>query len=254
MIPNIFHFCYGLSEDFGGKPFSLVHYLAVKSALEVNKPLEVFFYYSFEPEGEWWEKTKKIVTLRKIVPPNEIFGNPLMHVAHKADALRLRVLIENGGIYLDLDSICKKPFTPLLKHKFVIGKQGKWRKMGLCNAIMMSEKNSEFAKIWLEEYRTFRSRGKDRYWAEHSVLIPLKLSKHFRNLIHIESYDSFTYPLYYQSSLKNLFVYSKNYPNAYCHHLWEGGSWDKYLKKLNVKDIINIDTTYNLIARKFLIN
>ena len=252
MIPNIFHFCYGLAEDFGGKPFSLVHFLAVKSALEVNRPDEIFFYYKYEPKGEWWDKTKKIVTMVKVIPPDMIFGNELVHVAHKADILRLNILIEKGGIYLDLDTISKKSFAPLLDNKFVIGKQGKWRKMGLCNAVMMSEMNSGFAKIWLNEYKNFRSKGKDKYWAEHSVSVPLKLSKYHPNLLHIENYDSFHFPLYYSFSLKKLFVENNNYPNAYCHHLWEGGSWEKYLKNLTVENIFKYDTTYNVIARKFL--
>jgi len=251
LIPNIFHFCYGLSEDFGGKPYSLVHYLAVKSAFEVNKPDEIFFYYSYEPEGEWWEKTKELVTLVKITAPEEIFGNKLYHVAHKADIIRLQYLIKTGGIYMDLDTISKKPFTPLLNNKFVIGRQGKWRLKGLCNAVMMSEKNSEFARIWMEEYKSFRSKGKDKYWAEHSVSVPLKLAKKYPDLLHIEKYNSFHFPLYYSSSLKDLFEKSKDYPQAYCHHLWEGGSWDKFLKDLTQDYILNTDTTYNLIARKY---
>lgn len=252
MIPDIFHFCYGLSEDFGGKPFSLVHYLAVKSAKEINNPEEIFFYFSFEPEGEWWERTKEIVTTKKVDPPDEIFGNKLYHVAHKADILRLNVLKENGGIYMDLDTICCRPFSGLLDNKFVIGRQGKWRKMGLCNAVMMSEKNSEFISIWMEEYRNFRSKGKDRYWAEHSVSVPMKLSEKHPHLLHIEPYNSFHYPLYYKRSLKKLFEENRKYPEAYCHHLWEGGSWDKYLKDLTINRILNNDTTYNLIARRFI--
>ena len=252
MIPNIFHFCYGLSPDFGGKPFSLVHYLAVKSAYEINKPEEIFFYYSFEPEGEWWSSTKELVTLRKTIAPEEIFGNPLVHVAHKADIIRLQALIESGGIYMDLDTISKKPFTNLLNNKFVIGKQGKWRNMGLCNAVMMSEKNSEFARIWMDEYRSFRSKGKDKYCAEHSVSVPLKLSKKFPKLLHIEKYSSFHFPLYYSHGLRDLFVNCEDYSEAYCHHLWEGGSWDKYLKDLTVDNILEKDTTYNIIARKFI--
>lgn len=252
MIPNIFHFCYGLSEDFGGKPYSLVHYLAVKSAKEVNNPEEIFFYYSYEPEGEWWDKTKELVTLKKIIAPEEIFGNKLYHVAHKADIVRLKYLIEDGGIYLDLDTISKKSFAYLLNNKFVIGKQGKWRNMGLCNAVMMSEKNSEFAMKWMDEYKSFRSKGKDKYWAEHSVSVPLKLSKKYPHLLHIEAYNSFHFPLYYQISLRDLFVHSKDYPEAYCHHLWEGGSWDKYLKDLSISDILKRDSTYNLIARRFV--
>ena len=50
-IPNIFHFCFGFTPDFGGKPFSLVHYLAVKSAHEVNKPDMMHFYHKYEPTG-----------------------------------------------------------------------------------------------------------------------------------------------------------------------------------------------------------
>lgn len=252
MIPNIFHFCYGLSEDFGGKPYSLVHYLAIKSAKVVNNPEEIFFYYSYEPDGEWWEKTKEIVTLKKITTPDEIFGNKLYHVAHKADVIRLEYLIKEGGIYMDLDTISKKSFGPLLKNKFVIGKQGKWRNMGLCNAVMMSEKNSEFARIWYDEYVSFRSKGKDKYWAEHSVSVPLQLSKKHSNLLHIEPFNSFHFPLYYPISLRNLFVNAKDYPEAYCHHLWEGGSWEKYLKDLSVEEILKKNTTYNIIARKFI--
>lgn len=253
MIPNIVHFCYGFAEDFGGKPFSLVHYLAVKSVYETNRPDRIFFYYKFEPQGEWWDKCAGMIEKVSVEPPDEIFGNKLYHVAHKADIVRLNVLIEYGGIYLDLDTITKKSFAPLLDNKFVIGKQGRWRNMGLCNAVMMAEKNSEFLRLWLSQYKTFRSKGKDKYWDEHSVKIPSVLAAENRDLLHIEPYDSFHYPLYYKTSLKKMFEKKRDYPNAYCHHLWEGGSWDKYLSKLSIQDILSRETTYNLIARRFLV-
>jgi len=252
LIPNTFHFCYGFTEDFGGKPFSLVHYLAIKSAYEVNKPNAIYFYYKFMPEGEWWERAKEIITLKHVEPPNEVLGNKLYHVAHKSDVWRLRTLIENGGIYMDLDTICVKPFTHLLDNKFVIGRQGRWRKMGLCNAVMMAEKNSEFIRIWLNEYKSFRSKGHDKYWAEHSVALPLSLSIKYPDLLHIEEYYCFHYPLYYPLSLKKMFRYNFKYDRAYCHHLWENGSWEKYLKNLTIDYIKSVDTTYNRIARRFL--
>lgn len=252
MIPNIFHFCYGFAQDFGGKPFSLVHYLAIKSVYETNKPDKIFFHYKYEPEGEWWEKSEKIIEKVYTEPPDEIFGNKLYHVAHKSDIVRLNILIETGGIYLDLDTITKKSFQPLLNYHFVIGKQGRIRNMGLCNAVMLSEKKSEFLKIWLSNYESFRSKGKDKYWAEHSVKLPSLLAAKHPNLLHIEPYDSFHYPLYYPLSLRKMFVGCYKFPNAYCHHLWEGGSWEKYLSKLSEEDIMNRDSTYNLIARKFI--
>jgi Glycosyltransferase sugar-binding region containing DXD motif. len=252
MIPNIIHFCFGMAEDFGGKPFSIFHFIAVKSAYEINKPEEIFFYYKYEPEGEWWDAAKPYLTLVKIEPPHSFKGRPLKHFAHKSDVLRLLMLKEKGGIYLDMDTVCKKSFGDLLDYKFVIGKEGKYFPKKLCNAVMLSEKNSEFVNLWIEEYGSFRSTGNDRYWAEHSVKVPYRISKKHPALLHIESYTSFHYPLYHPSSLRKLFIKDNDYKEAYCHHLWENGSYEKYLKNLNKEYILNVSTTYNTIARKYL--
>jgi hypothetical protein len=252
MIPKIIHFCYGFDKNFGGKPFSIFHYIAIRSAFEVNKPVEIFLYYKYEPEGVWWEKAKKFAVTEKVEPPETIKGKTLNHYAHKSDVMRLQILKEIGGIYLDMDTVCKKPFDILLDNKFVIGKEGRFFLNGLCNAVMLAEKNSEFINLWLDEYSSFRSTGFDKYWAEHSVKIPYKLSKKYPGLLHIEGYESFHYPMYYPSSLKKLFVQNKDYKNAYCHHLWENGSYEQYLKNLTADYIMNVDTTYNIIARKYL--
>ena len=132
-IPNNIHVIYGLAENFGwdeyehfvaevGKtmkrpkadPFNIIRYLNVKSAYDVNKPDNIFYYYKHEPEGEWWDRALKYITPIKIEPPTEIFGNPVNHFAHQADVIRLQVLIEEGGIYLDSDVLCNKSFGPLL--------------------------------------------------------------------------------------------------------------------------------------------
>jgi len=121
MIPNQFHFVFGLKEDFGGKPFNILHYLAIKSAYDLNKPDAMYFYYTYEPSGEYWDKAKSYLTLVQVEAPTEIFGNPITHVAHKADIIRLQALYENGGIYMDMDTICVKSFEPLLNEKTVLG-------------------------------------------------------------------------------------------------------------------------------------
>jgi hypothetical protein len=50
-IPNVFHFAFGFQSDFGGKPFGLVHYLAIKSACEVNSLLPPTFIASTSQKG-----------------------------------------------------------------------------------------------------------------------------------------------------------------------------------------------------------
>ncbi len=275
MIPNILHFVFGMAPDFGGKPFSLVHYLSVKSSIDLNKPLAVFFHYQYEPEGEWWEKAKPLLTLNKIEAPTSIMGNPLYHVAHKADIVRLQVLKETGGIYLDLDTISVKPLTELLHHSFVIGQELKpeyvpknWRQgikynlgliksdsknaTGLCNAVLLSKKNSDFVNLWLNEYKSFRSKGRDKYWNEHSVLVPQKLAEQYpQHITHLNPY-AFHYPLYNEPGIKSMFEEVAEFPEALLHHLWESFSWDKYLSQLSIEKIKETDTTYNLIARRFL--
>ena len=277
MIPNIFHFVFGMAADFGGRPFSLSHYIAIKSAVEVNKPIAVIFHYEFEPVGEWWEKAKPLITLNKIKAPDSIMGMPLCHVAHKADVVRLRALKETGGIYLDLDTICVKPLHDLLNHHFIIGQElepeyvpKNWRQRvkhairqklsgkkegkinGLCNAVLLAEKESDFVNLWLDTYSSFRSKGRDNYWNEHSVFVPIKLAADHPDKVTLLGPYAFHYPLYNKPGLQSMFQKVTSFPDAYLHHLWESFSWNDYLSKLSVKDIFEKDTTYNCMARKYL--
>ncbi len=249
MIPNIFHLIYFYKDK---SSFPLAHFININSIRILNNPEKIYFYSDKLPEGKYWEKISSFVEFIKVSPPDSVFNRKLYHIAHKSDVLRLQILMEKGGIYLDMDVICKKAFTPLLIHDFVIGKQGKWRNMGLCNGVIFSNKNSNFLKIWYNEFKNFRSKGHDKYWAEMSVRKPLELSKKHRELLHIEPYNSFHYPLYYSFDVKRIFEKDLNFPNAYCHHYWDGISFDKYLKNISEKDIIEKNTTYNRIARNFL--
>jgi hypothetical protein len=277
MIPNIFHFVFGMAPDFGGRLFGISHFLAIKSAVDVNQPTAVFFYYEYEPSGEWWEKAKPMLTLKKIKAPDSFMGRPLFHVAHRADVVRLQALKETGGIYLDLDTICVRPLHELLNHSFVIGQELKpeytpknWRQKiknairkkingdeknivnGLCNAVLLAEKDSSFVNLWLDTYSSFRSKGRDKYWNEHSVFVPIELAKKYPDKITFLGPYAFHYPLYNSTGLQSMFEKVTVFPEAYLHHLWESFSWDKYLSRLTVKEIFEIETTYNCIARRFL--
>ena len=277
MVPNIFHFVFGMAEDYGGMPFSLPHYLAIKSAADINRPEKIYFHYEFEPSGEWWDKARPLLTLNKIKAPCQFMGRHICHVAHKADVVRLLALKEYGGVYLDTDTICLKPLHSLFDHSFIMGEElktefvAKNRRQrikhkirtffkgensnkitGLCNAILLAEKDSFFVNKWLETYKNFRSEGRDKYWNEHSVKMPLRLSKKYPDKITRLSPYAFFYPLYDHEGVHKLFEEVAFFPGAYLYHLWESFTWNTYLNKLTVEDIFFKDTTYNLLARKFL--
>jgi len=266
MIPNIIHFVFGLKDDFGQKPFSFIHYLSIKSAYVCNRPDVIKFHYKYEPKGEWWEKSKEYLTLIKVEAPKEIFGNPLLYFAHQADVLRLEILIKEGGIYLDMDVLCLNSFAPLRQYECVMGIE---ENVGLSNAIILAQPNAEFLKIWYQEYKTFRSKGKDEFLVEHSVKLPLKLAKMNPAMIHIEDKFSFCWPHYHSSPitlwvrpeitslgswinrLKQWFAL-KFIGTSFCVHLWESLWWEKYLQVIDQEYIKNKDNNFSKLSRNIL--
>ena len=130
---------------------------------------------------------------------------------------------------------------------------------GLCNAVILSIPQSKFAIKWLETYKNFRSKGRDEYWDEHSVLKPLYLSKIYSKDIHILDTNSFFYPLWYNISdvifneSYDIHQYKNIIANNYCIHLWDTYSHN-YLKTLDENKIFNTNTLYNIFSRKFLRN
>jgi len=224
---------FGMNADYGGKPWSWVHHMAVVTAAAVNDPKRILFWHEHEPTGHWWEQSRPFLTMKKITAPREIHGRELVHPAHRADVVRLEALIDHGGVYIDADVWCLKPFASIEHRGFWMGRQGP--SYGLCNATMGGTKGSPFAKRWLAEYATFRSRGRDQYWDEHSVRLPLKLARKHRDEITIFPQSYFFSPLW--RDLGRIFrpgAAARGYPRlveSYSVHLWESIAWD-FLKRL----------------------
>ena len=154
MIPNICHFVFGLKKQT--EEFLFCYYISVLSASLINKPDKIYFYYHYEPYGRWWDKVKKIdnIYFEVIEVPTHIGKKPIKKVPHKADWVRMNKLFERGGIYLDIDTICVKPWKHLLNNTVVLGKEREknGNERDICNAIMFTEEKSKFFEIWLEKY------------------------------------------------------------------------------------------------------
>lgn len=97
-IPPLVHFVYSLRKNAS---FGFMHLIAVLSALVVHRPKTIMFHYSYLPQGFFWDAALKTghLTLKWIDPRSaQHFGGRCMrHVAHRADVIRLRVLLRYGG-------------------------------------------------------------------------------------------------------------------------------------------------------------
>lgn len=252
-IPKILHYCFGMAPDFGGKPWSLVHYVGVASAIKHIEPEAVYFYYEFELSGPWWDLTRKMVTPVKIEAPREIFGRPVRHPAHRADVVRLQKLNDYGGIYLDADVLVHRSFDDLLNNSVVLGREGfDDSDPKMANAVILAEPQAPFIQRWFGEYRSFR--GDEGYWNEHSVLIPARLAGEHPEEITVLAPTAFFWPLWSEAHVEWLFGSADPIPEcgAYANHLWESFAWRSYLADLTPGHVRACETNFHRWARPYL--
>ncbi len=248
MIPNIFHFIFGLKTT--PQKLHLVHYVCLKSCLAVNKPDKIFFYYQYEPRGHHWEAIKDQLCLVKVDPIKIINGKKIGY-AHQADFLRLEMLNKYGGIYADIDTLfIKKMPKSFFENDFLMGLEDLTDPYGgLGNALIMAKKESFFGKIWEKNIRVEFNGS----WNNHSILYPLKLAKEYPDSIHIESQRSFYKHSWSKNGLRNIFVNTDNdLRNVFSLHLWEHLCWHEYIEKIDEKYLKEVDSTFNVLARKYI--
>jgi hypothetical protein len=238
------------SEKATKHEFGKMHYHSILSTRKTNPEFSIIYHTNIYPSGEFWELVKDIVEVRLVEPPTEAFGNPLLHPAHQSDWYRLNLLIEEGGIYTDFDTIQLKSFSALfMNEKLIIGKIGK--KL-LNNGVMIAPiLNSPYLLAWRDEWKNFRSTGKDKYWLELSCEVHEKLLKNYRS--EIECLEKFYfYPFIFQA---RLFLYCREMYRktlkSYSVHLYDS-QYSIHIDETEESDILKQETTYTKLLYSLL--
>ena len=266
-IPNVFHFVFGLREQ--SEPFHLMYYLCLASCIEVNRPDEVHFHYHHEPHGEWWERIKPKLRLRRIDPEGFVaayrYEDPQIaafRYAHLADFARLRILLEEGGIYADIDTLFLRPFpSSWHSRQFILGEEkapaAAEDGRSLCNAWIASAPGAAFCRRWLNAMEE----AFDGSWSNHSTLLPYRLSKAFPDLLDIHPPSAFYALDWTPRGIDDLLLRDVVLPDqAYSLHLWNH-LWfaEKRLDfshfhagLLTVDYVAFANSTYARHARRFL--
>jgi len=271
-LPNRFHFVFGLRKQ--REPFHLAYYLAIESCYQVNRPERIDLHLFHEPYGPYWELARRRVRLREIEPVSLVAGfrygfrnrmcKRYAH-AHHTDFLRLQALLAEGGIYADIDTLFVNPLPGrLFAHACVLGRENDVvnRRTGqvhasLCNAFIMARPDAAFVRLWLARM----PEAFDGSWSNHATLLPQRLAEQHPELVHIEPSRSFYPFMWTPSDLHTLLEgCERNLEGVFSIHLWSHLWWERRRRDfstfsgdlLTEEHIRKKDTTYNLIARRFL--
>ena len=237
VVPNIVHYVW-----FGEyETLRFHHMLSILSAHKFIRPERILIHCDFAPVGQWWKYIRSKVPNIEIVkrePPTEIFGNQVILQEHKSDIVRMQVLMEHGGIYLDTDVIALKSFNGLRKYNFTMGIEYHGEPGRLNNGVIIAEKSAEFLRLWYDTYRNFTKRE----WDYHDSIIPYSLQFQYPQLIHVEE-NTINYP----SGKKLELIYETRYDwrQNYAMHLW----YRLHEIDHNPRDIRAMNTTFGEIAR-----
>jgi hypothetical protein len=151
--------------------------------------------------------------------PSEIVDQG-KRVSHLKDIYRLQILLENGGIYSDCDTLWLKNPWSLLNKKCFIGYQTKSYKV-LCNAIIGAEANHPAIKEYLdwiiEEFPP------KKYW---KIADPHKLWCKRDDVFFVESSLFFPVPYWKNKEWIKSDTGQKKIHNAIAFHLYASTSED----------------------------
>jgi len=239
-VPNVVHYIW-----FNCRRFKVHHYMSMLSSLKFQNPALIFFHTNCPPNGTYWQAFSNVAGRRlrivKRTPPVQVWNNAVNKVEHQSDVVRLHVLLEIGGIYVDDDVITLRSLDELRRtNDFVLGEENY---DALANSIIMANKNSWFLKRWFQEYKTFN----DSIWSESSCFVPWSMWQLFPNDIHVvkekmlrPNWEEITY------MYRELFDWSENFTvhlfSRFMPHV--DGTAERTLMELAV-----LNTTYGEIAR-----
>lgn len=153
VVPNIVHFV-----KFGDDPLSFVEAVCIRAAWLHQRPEALMIHCDIcnaTTTSPLWYLIKDIpvLKLQPTVRPTKVFGIKFSYVQHASDVVRLQVLMEYGGIYLDGDSYIVKSLDPYRRHEMSIG----WPPdANVGNQVLVAHKDARYLKLCYESYRAYR--------------------------------------------------------------------------------------------------
>lgn len=234
-IPNVIHFVW---VQGWRRQFSFIQYLTIRAALDMLRPDKIYIYNNEEPvNNEWWDKSVSLseVEIIHVTVPRHINGKYIEWEQHVADLMRLCILFERGGIYLDFDLLLIRPIGTLLEllkndesesNKFILMCREADEK--IWNGFIAVNSHNKFLQKWIREYETkYGTNSGGCWWAGLSVETPMRIcneSDLYKDCVILLNREIFL-PFYHWDNV----LYNDREELNQC-----GANEDKKLKVLNI--------------------
>ena len=154
IVPNIIHFVH-LNQPY----LKFASFLSVLSAWLNQKPTRIYFHCNdCGYKGKYWIEINTLKALRSNIIVNKlenlnerIFNLSPGWIHHKADTLRLLILMEYGGVYLDNDMLLIQSIDYYRRFEFALS----WDSDadGIGNQLLIANKNARLLRAMYDGYR-----------------------------------------------------------------------------------------------------
>ncbi|XP_062610497.1 uncharacterized protein LOC134272268 [Saccostrea cucullata] len=237
-VPNIVHYIW-----LGKHEIEFIYFVTFYSTHKNQNHCLIFHYYDVLPFGKWWDVLKKIIkniVYVKINPPFQIAGKKIHWVEHKSDILRLKILKEYGGVYLDTDQYVLRSLNKFRSNECTMGNA---HDGSTGSALIIAGKNATFINIWIDSYKSYNP----NIWGANSVTMARKLYTQFPQHVFLHEHHCLFFPHRY-------LLYNQNYKwsHAYGLHLYEKRERWKEVQQWNLVTIRKLNNTIGAVFRYIL--
>lgn len=253
-IPKTIHFIYPVTEKT--RPWSIVNDLAVKTAFDANPDFQIYIWTNDLHRVPFDNFSHGRLQVCETDLPTQIGGIDIVWPQYVSDVMRLQILHEYGGIYMDTDIISLMGMSSHVKsaneHNRLFMSWEDQSMTSICNALMISPPKNLFIQTWLDK---IPEALQSSTWAEGGVVLPAQLAKNpYLNDQRTVLHHSFACPLdlsknwMFDPALKK--EAKERVGNAHAIHIFET-FWRDIIKDITPEWIEQNDCLFSELFRKY---
>ena len=123
-VPNVIHFV--LLKETNETDLDFISTTCILAAHFNQKPDKIILHTNIAKiNGKYFDLVQEVIgtklQIRQVQKPTHVFGYPLSSDFHASDLIRIKTLIQEGGIFLDLDTFLVQNVSRFFEYDCTLG-------------------------------------------------------------------------------------------------------------------------------------